>query len=61
MSLFDRPLWAGVPRIRTSGAYGPPVAAGAKLKKRMKKHRADHSNPGGIISEYFRQKNSKVL
>ena len=44
------------------GAFGHSLKpVGTKLARRASKHRADHSNPGGIISEYFRQKNSKVL
>ena len=34
--------------------------AGLKLFRRGQKHRADHSNPGGVVSDYFRQRNSKV-
>ena len=34
--------------------------AGTKFAKAAKKHRADHSNPGGVVSAYFRAKNSKV-
>lgn len=33
---------------------------GKKILKAMSKHRADHSNPGGVVSEYFRQKRSKI-
>jgi len=39
------------------GAYG---FGRPKIAKAASKHRADHSNPGGIISEYFRQKRARV-
>jgi hypothetical protein len=34
--------------------------SGNKLRKAAEKHRADHSNPGGIVSNYFREKNLRV-
>ena len=36
-------------------------ASGAKLRKRADKHRLDGSTPGGVVSEYFRAKNSRVI
>lgn len=33
---------------------------GSKLIKAAKNHRADHSNPGGVVSSYFREKNARV-
>jgi hypothetical protein len=33
---------------------------GTKASKRISKHNLDHSNPGGVVSEFFRQKNAKI-
>jgi len=43
----------------TKGAFGGGHGK-SKIAKACSKHRADHSNPGGIISEYFRQKRAKI-
>lgn len=45
----------------TTGASGAPPESQAKMKKAASKHRLDHSNPGGVVSEFFRQKRSRVL
>lgn len=43
------------------GAFGNEINhGGRKIKKAALKHRADHSNPGGVVSEYFRQKRAKI-
>ena len=41
--------------------FEPVNESGTKMKKRAKKHRLDSSNPGGVVSEYFRAKNSKIM
>ncbi len=58
---WNKPNWAGItPKLKTDGAFGAPTEPVAKIIKACKKHRCDHSNPGGIVSEYFRQKNSRI-
>jgi hypothetical protein len=40
------------------GAFG---YGSSKIAKAASRHRADHSKPGGVVSEYFRQKRSRIL
>ena len=44
---------------KTPGAYGHHEPQ-AKIKRAIKKHRCDHSNPGGTVSMWFREKRSKL-
>lgn len=47
--------------LPADGCYGLDTRpAGVKIAKAAGKHRADHSNPGGIISEFFRQKRYRL-
>ena len=43
----------------TKGAYGNGVG-GNKFSKACARHRADHSNPGGVVSEFFREKRTRL-
>lgn len=46
----------------TKGAFGDSKKpAGSKLKRAAAKHRADHSNPGGVVSDFFREKNTRLI
>lgn len=58
--LLKRTAAGASSHIKTPGAFGQDDQAGSKIAKACGKHRCDHSNPGGVVSDFFREKRTRL-